>query len=64
MLGPSVVVAPVLVKGAASRDVYLPAGGWVDYKTKAHLTGGCWLRAYPAPLDTLPVFLKDGFRVP
>ncbi|MCX6629629.1 MAG: glycoside hydrolase family 31 protein [Candidatus Solibacter sp.] len=63
MLGPNVVVAPVVVKGAAVRDIYLPAGAWIDYKTKARLTGGAWLRAYPAPLDTLPVFLKDSFQV-
>ena len=44
-------------------DIYLPAGIWIDRKTKARLTGGAWQRAYPAPLDTLPIFLKDGFQL-
>ncbi len=62
MVGPNVVVAPVLVKGGTSRDIYLPAGTWLDRKTGALVKGGGWLRGYAAPLDTLPVFLKQGFQ--
>ena len=64
MLGPDVVVAPVLTKGATSRDLYLPKGRWLDYRTKQTVAGGRWLKGYPAPLDALPVFVRDGARVP
>ncbi|PYV40784.1 MAG: hypothetical protein DMG06_19180 [Acidobacteria bacterium] len=60
MLGPEVVVAPVQIKGANKRDVYLPAGRWRDDKTGEIVEGGRWLRNYPAPLDTLLVFVKEG----
>ena len=63
MLGPDVVVAPVVTKGAVSRDLYLPKGRWVDHRTKRPVEGGRWLRAWPAPLDVLPVFVRDGARV-
>jgi alpha-glucosidase (family GH31 glycosyl hydrolase) len=59
-----VVVAPVVTKGAVSRDVYLPKGRWVDYRTKKPVEGGRWLKGYAAPLDVLPVFVREGARVP
>ncbi len=64
MLGPDVVVAPVLVKDARARDIYLPAGEWTDFKSGAAFKGGAWLRNYSAPLDTLPIFVRKGFRLP
>jgi hypothetical protein len=60
MLGKDVVVAPVVAKGAVQRDLYLPRGRWVDRKTRQVLEGGRWLRAYPAPLDLLPLFVREG----
>jgi len=58
MLGKDVVVAPVLAKGALARDVYLPAGKWRDLKSGKALDGGRLLKAHPAPLDVLPVFVR------
>ena len=60
MVGADVVVAPVVTKGATSRDVYLPAGRWRDGKRGEMFEGGRWLRAHPAPLDTLPFFVRLG----
>jgi alpha-glucosidase (family GH31 glycosyl hydrolase) len=60
MLGPDVVVAPVLTKGASSRNVYLPAGRWRDLADGAVVEGGRWLRGHPAPLAVLPVFVRVG----
>jgi alpha-glucosidase (family GH31 glycosyl hydrolase) len=60
MVGADVLVAPVVEKGAVSRRVYLPKGEWRDYKTKAILQGGQWVDNYPAPLDTLPLFVRAG----
>lgn len=64
MLGADVLVAPVVTKGAVSRDIYLPAGRWRDDQTGALHEGGRWLKAYPAPLDTLPIFIRDGVALP
>jgi alpha-glucosidase (family GH31 glycosyl hydrolase) len=60
MLGDDVVVAPVVHKGAVARDLYLPAGRWRDLKTSEVIEGGRWLKGHPAPLDTLPVFVRAG----
>ncbi len=60
MLGEDVVVAPVLAKGARTRDVYLPEGAWRDETTGKRVEGGRWLRGYAAPLDVLPLFVREG----
>jgi alpha-glucosidase (family GH31 glycosyl hydrolase) len=60
MVGKDVVVAPVLSQGARQRRLYLPEGNWSDYKTGSTLKGAAWLDDYPAPLDTLPIFIRCG----
>jgi alpha-glucosidase (family GH31 glycosyl hydrolase) len=60
MLGPDVVVAPVLTRGATTRDFYLPAGDWRDLQHGQVVSGGRWVRGYPAPLGVLPVFVRAG----
>jgi myogenesis-regulating glycosidase len=60
MIGPDLLVAPVVQKGAVARDLYLPAGKWRDLKSGEVLDGGRWLRKHPAPLDVLPVFVRPG----
>ncbi|WP_369375572.1 TIM-barrel domain-containing protein [Promicromonospora sp. Populi] len=60
LLGPDILVAPVLTAGARERDVYLPAGArWTDAATGEVYDGGTTVRA-AAPLDVVPVFLRDG----
>ena len=59
LVGKDVLVAPVMVKGATERAIYIPKGDWIDYKTKAAIPGGRWLDHYKAPLDTLPIFVRD-----
>jgi myogenesis-regulating glycosidase len=63
MLGTDVVIAPVLQRSAIARRLYLPKGVWIDWKTKKKVAGGRWIDGYPAPLDTLPVFVRAGFRI-
>ena len=58
MLGERFLVAPVLTKGAVARDVYLPAGTWLDFWNGRVCQGGRTLAGYPAPLDTLPIFVS------
>ncbi len=60
LLGPDVLVAPVLEAGAREREVYLPAGAsWTDAATGEVHDGGATV-VVDAPLDVVPVFLRDG----
>jgi alpha-glucosidase (family GH31 glycosyl hydrolase) len=60
MLGDDVVVAPVLTKGAVSRDLYLPAGNWRELAGGKTFEGARTIDKYPAPLNVLPVFVRVG----
>ena len=60
MFGPDILVAPVVHEGARSRKVYLPKGAeWVQAGSGKRYEGG---KNYEieAPIETLPVFLRDG----
>ncbi|MBB3999887.1 glycoside hydrolase family 31 protein [Aureimonas pseudogalii] len=65
MLGPNLLVAPVLEEGAASRTLYLPRhpGGWYDWHAGHHHEGGGFVTV-AAPLGHLPVFARAGSIVP
>jgi alpha-glucosidase (family GH31 glycosyl hydrolase) len=57
LLGDRFLVAPMLKKGAVARDVYLPAGLWKDFWSGRLYEGPRTLEDYPAPIDTLPIFV-------
>jgi len=64
MFGPDLLVAPVAQYEARHRDVYLPDGArWTNAWTGATMPGGC---AVPtaAPLDQIPLFLRDDASLP
>lgn len=64
LLGPDILVAPVLHEGARKRDLYLPAGtDWTDAWTEEKLKGGQWITA-DAPLEKIPVYLRGDSRLP
>ncbi len=63
LFGREILVAPIVDEGATQRTVYLPAGGWVDFWTDTVYTGPCSLTV-PAPLDTLPLFIRQGAILP
>ncbi len=63
LFGREILVAPIVDEGATQRTVYLPAGGWVDFWTDTVYTGPCSLTV-PAPLDTLPLFIRQGTILP
>lgn len=59
MFGPDILVAPVLYEGQRSRSIYLPKGNeWVDINRERPFKGGQRIE-YDAPIDILPLFLKD-----
>lgn len=57
LLGDDLLVAPVVTAGAVTRDVYLPAGEWVDWWTGRRYAGPSAVTV-PAPLDRIPVFSR------
>ena len=60
MYGADILVAPVCHEKATKRKVYLPAGAsWIHGGTGKKYEGGRWVEV-EAPLETLPVFLRDG----
>lgn len=63
MFGDSFLIAPVLEEGTDEREVYLPAGSWVDYWTNKVYDGSRTIKVH-APLDVIPVFVKSGAVVP
>lgn len=65
MLGPDLLVAPVLEEGATTRQVYLPAhpGGWYDWHNGTRFEGG-HIVTVAAPLGRLPLFARAGAIVP
>jgi alpha-glucosidase (family GH31 glycosyl hydrolase) len=78
LFGPDLLAAPVLEPGATSREVYLPAGTWVDFwrAVEFRSADGAFVLAgaasidgggnhtVPAALDELPLFVRAGAILP
>lgn len=64
MFGPDLLVAPVFYEKQRSRKVYLPEGaGWKNAFTGDTFDGGKYVEC-DAPLDTIPLFVKDNANLP
>ncbi len=63
MLGDSLLVAPVVSRGAVTRDVYLPGDAYFDFWTGARVGGHTTVKAQ-APLDAVPIYAVMGAIVP
>ena len=63
LFGRDVLVAPVVEKGAASRQVYLPPGVWYDFWTSERLEGGHEINR-KVDLETMPLFVRAGSILP
>jgi len=61
--GRSVLVAPVVEKGAATRRVYLPRGAWYDFWTHERVEGGREI-IRPVDLETIPLYVREGSILP
>jgi alpha-D-xyloside xylohydrolase len=65
MFGDDLLVAPVVTRGARTRRVALPPGGWVDYWTGRGVSPGPDGTAeVDAPLERLPLLVRAGALVP
>ncbi len=64
VVGPYLLVAPVMSEDTFSRQVYLPAGfEWVDFWSDSIYAGGQKI-TYDAPLDVLPLLARRGAILP
>jgi alpha-glucosidase len=64
LFGKELLVAPVVRKGAASKQVYLPEGEWIDFNDGKTVYEGEQTIRYKAPLSTIPIFVKKGSIIP
>ncbi|HDR50981.1 MAG TPA: DUF5110 domain-containing protein [Mariniphaga anaerophila] len=64
MFGPALLVAPVTESGVNEWDVYLPkSAGWYDFWSGERFEGGQTIKT-DAPLDRIPLFVKNGSIIP
>lgn len=71
LYGPAFVVAPIYQDTRMDEEgndirngIYLPEGRWLDPYTNRFIEGGCIVNSYPAPLDRLPYFVREGSIIP
>jgi len=62
LLGSSIYVAPLFQRGATGRDVYLPAGKWIDYQTGRVFDGG-WHHIEAGEIPCV-ILVRDGAVIP
>lgn len=62
MFGPNILVAP-MVAGENARKVVLPKGKWFDFYT-GKLVGEEGAITVSAPLEQIPLFVRDGGIIP
>ncbi|GAC1313430.1 MAG: glycoside hydrolase family 31 protein [Chloroflexota bacterium] len=63
LLGPDVLVAPVLAPGTTARQVYLPAGGWYDWYSDMLVGGKRFVQA-TTPMERIPIYARAGAVIP
>jgi alpha-glucosidase/alpha-D-xyloside xylohydrolase len=61
--GRDVLVAPVVEKGATSRQVYLPRGVWYDFWTGERIDGGREI-SRKVDLEIMPLYVRAGSILP
>lgn len=65
MYGPDLVVSPVWKTGQREQQIYLPRGSrWRDVWRPGAVHDGGRTITVPAPLHQLPMFVRDGARLP
>jgi alpha-D-xyloside xylohydrolase len=64
LFGNEFLVAPMIKPNAVSRQVYLPAGNWIDFWTNELHAGGTNITWTNAQQAQMPLFVRDGAIIP
>ncbi len=65
MYGSHLLIAPVVQQGATHRNVYLPAGEWIDYNDRqSRINSTGQTVNVDAPMDEVPSFVRAGAIIP
>jgi alpha-D-xyloside xylohydrolase len=64
LLGPDLLVAPVMQPGARSRVIYLPKGQWWSFDRPGVVLTGPGYREVEAPLERVPLYVRAGALIP
>ena len=63
LFGADLLIIPIMVEGVRSKKVYLPKGAtWTNAISKKEYKGG-QIITVEAPLDVIPVFIRDNAQV-
>lgn len=64
LLGPDLLIGPVLKTGATSRSLYFPEGLWRRLEDPSQTVHGPRFCEVSAPLEQIPVFVRQGAVIP
>jgi len=64
LIGPYLLVSPVLAENATSVVAYFPQGVWYDYYTGTPIIGGGATQTVSAPLTIIPIHIRGGGIIP
>ncbi|KAF8232393.1 alpha-glucosidase [Tricholoma matsutake] len=60
MLGPSLLIAPVLVPNGEKAEYYIPVGRWTSFfHPERVVEGPTWIKDF-VPIDEIPVWVRPG----
>ena len=63
MVGPALLLAPVLDSGVEEIKIYLPKGAWYDYETSEKHVGPVTVTK-SVTIEYIPLFIRGGYIVP
>lgn len=61
LIGPNVLVTPILEAGQTSRKIYLPSTNWYYFHSGVKFSPGTHLLTNIGLTDLVPIFVKEGF---
>lgn len=64
LFGPSMIVCPVTVLGATSRQIYIPKGNFINFWTGENIQSDAQVSTISAPLTQIPILVKAGSIIP